>query len=340
MASLCRYEAWVLVPFVTIMIYLPRLFRVRAGETGSRVVQFLAAGTSWAGIAFWFLWNYAVYNDPFKFAHWTYSVAADALPMNVRQTSPTSLVIASEALLVIFGPGLLLAASLVFFRQNQTPQDRPHVRSMLVYLGLPAFFALAAILAGFVQMDRWGSNWRYVLTAGPLLAVAAGIGVSELFRKVHTLPVRAAVILFLAAMPIFQITFSNPGVATFTDARRSLSDNTRFAVALGDQLHSLYTDGSILLLTGYGQAQRIMISSGLPLRTFHIVYDPADENILGSPAHSEKYLVIGKNRTPESERIVNDWLLRREEFLQYYSITFESLHYLLLERKADVVPGE
>ncbi len=125
------------------------------------------------------------------------------------------------------------------------------------------------------------------------------------------------------------------GVATFNDAQRSISDETRFAMALGEQLQAIYTEGSVALLTGYSQAHRIMISSGLPLKQFRIIYNPVEEDILGSLLDSERYLVIGKDRTPESEKYVDDWLYRRDQLLHYYSVRFENGHYVLMERKPD-----
>jgi hypothetical protein len=76
-----------------------------------------------------------------------------------------------------------------------------------------------------------------------------------------------------------------------------------------------------------------MISSGLPLRQFHIIDNPGEDDILGSLPGPERYLVIGKDRTPESERAVNSWLSRREELLRYFAVTLETGHYILMERK-------
>jgi hypothetical protein len=145
--------------------------------------------------------------------------------------------------------------------------------------------------------------------------------------------------LGLFSMPVLQVALPAVGVATFQDARRSISDETRFAVALGERLHELHTGHAIALLTGYNQAQRIMISSGLPLRQFHIVYDPAGEDIVGSLLHSARYLVIGKARTPESRHFVDDWLKRRDELLRYYNVTFEDSHHVLFERKLEPFPS-
>ena len=334
LASLCRYEAWFLVPFVSLVSVLKGIFLWQRAERGAALRLLTIAGICWAGIAFWVCWNYVEYGDPLKFARWTYSVAPGAAQGSVRQPPLEALLIFGRALLVIFGPVVLLTASGASVRSQRTPSNHIHPVLLLLFLGLHAVFALAAILAGFVQVDnqrRW--TWRYVLTAILFLAVAGGSGLSEFCRRVRSTFACGLVVAGLLAMPLVQVAIPSVGVATFRDAQRSISDETRFAMALGEQLHGIYTEGSIALLTGYSQAQRIMISSSLPLKQFHIIYNPVDEDILESLPDSENYLVIGKDRTPESEQFVNDWLSRRDELFHYYNIRFENGHHILMERK-------
>ena len=333
LASLCRYEAWFLVPFVSLASGLKGVFLWQRAERGAALRLLTIAGICWAGVAFWLYWNSLEYGDPLKFARWTYSVAPGAAQGNVRQPPLDALLTFGTALLIIFGPLVLLAASGAFFRSRRPPSNRIHPELLLLFFGLPALFALAAILAGFVQVDQWRWNWRYVLTASLFLTVAGGIGFSEFCRRVQSTLARGLVVAGLLGMPLVQLAIPSVGVATFNDAQRSTADATRFAMALGERLHGMYTGGSIALLTGYNQAQRIMISSGLPLKQFHIIYNPLEENILGSLLDSERYLVIGKDRTPESEKYANDWLSRRDELLRYYNIRFEDGHHILMERK-------
>jgi hypothetical protein len=339
LASLCRYETWFLVPFVSLVSILKGRFLWQRAERGAAVRLLMIAGICWAGIAFWVCWNNVEYDDPLKFARWTYSVAPGTVLGKERQPPLDALLIFGRALLVIFGPFVLLIASGAFVRSQHTPSKRIPQILLLLFFGLPAIFALAAILSGFVQVDQWRWNWRYVLTASLFLAIAGGIGFSEFCRRVRSRFAHGVAIASLLAMPLVQIAIPAVGVATFDDAHRSISDETRFAIALGERLHGIYTEGSIALLTGFSQAQRIMISSGLPLKQFHIIYNPVEKNILGSLLDSEHYLVIGKDRAPESEEYVNTWLSRRKELLHYYNIRFENGHYLLMERNpASVSP--
>ncbi len=334
MASLCRYEAWFLVAFVSLVSGMKGLSLWRRGERAAAVRSVTIAGICWAGVALWLGWNSIEYGDALKFARWTYSVAPGTAEGDVRQPPLEALLIFGKALLVVYGPIVLLITAGAFFRSQSTLTNRKSAGLLLLFFSLPPVFALVAILAGFVQVDQWRWNWRYVLTAGLFLTVAGGIGFSEFCRRVRSKFARSLVAVSLLVMPLVQMAVPSVGVATFDDARRSVTDETRFAMALGEQLHGFYTGGSIALLTGYSQAQRIMISSGLPLKTFHIIYNPLEKDILGSLPHSERYLVIGKDRTPESEQFVDDWLSRTAELLRYYSIRSENGHYLLMERKS------
>ncbi len=333
LASLCRYEAWFLVPFISPVIIVRRRLLWHRSDRRGVVRSIIIAALCWTGIAFWICWNKFEYGDPFKFAHWTYSATQGSTFGNEQQIPFDAFLIFGKALLFIFGPFILIIASGVFFRSHLAHSKRIPRIILLLFFGLPAVFALVAILAGFVQVDQWRWNWRYVLTAGLFLSVAGGIGLSEFCYYVKSKITRVLVVVCLLAMPLVQIALPSVGVATFDDAKRSSSDETQFGIALGEQLHQIYTGGSIALLTGFGQAQRIMISSGLPLKQFHIIYNSTEGDILGSLQHSEYYIVIGKDRTPESEKYVNDWLLRKNELLIHYNVRCENSHYIFLERK-------
>jgi hypothetical protein len=140
-------------------------------------------------------------------------------------------------------------------------------------------------------------------------------------------------VILLFSMFLFQIAVPILGVATFDEARKSFNYGPKDAVVIGEELRSVYDKGSVALLTGYGQAQRIMISTRLPMKTFHIIDDSPEQNILASLEESERYLVIGKDRTPESQQYVDYWEARRELLLHFYCLRLENIHYVLMERR-------
>jgi hypothetical protein len=202
---------------------------------------------------------------------------------------------------------------------------------LLSFFGLPTLFVLVALLTGNVQIDQWWWNWRYVLILGLFLSVAGAMGLSELFRRVRSMYIRVTVIAGLLAMPLVQISVPTVGVATFNDAAKSLLDTTPYATALGERLHFIDDRSSIALLTGYGQAQRIMISSGLPLKTFHIICYPDKRDSLEPLLDSDRYVVVENDLTPKAQELVDNWLSRDVLQLGNYEISREDGHYILME---------
>ena len=330
LASLCRYEAWLLAPFLPLVAAGKGLSRVKGGIRPAAML--LAAALSGAGVALWLLWNLIEYGDALKFARWTYSVAPTAVRDYLQQRPLDVPLLFGRAILTIFGPVVLIfAAAAVIPLRHLSAQRRSLL--VLLYFKLPVLFALGAVLAGFVQVDEWWWNWRYVLTIGLLLPVAAGIGLSEFFRRVPSVVARAVAVVALLAMPLVQLTIPSVGVPTFYDASKGFYDRTYEATDLGEELRCVYTGGGAALLTGYSQAQRIMLSSRLPLKDFHIIYDPREKDLYGPLWESDRYLVIGKRSMPESKGYVDYWLSRREVLADHYDIRLENESFLLLERK-------
>ncbi len=332
LASLCRYEAWLLVPFVSIVAAYNGISSWAKQGKVAALRSFAISGICWAGITFWLGWNRIQYGDPLKFAHWTYSVGVSALNNSRQYDLYELLLILGGALLTVFGPLIFLVSAFAFVRPRSllTERVRP---SLLVFFILPLVFTLTALLSGFVQIDRWGWNWRFVLTFGLFLSLASAMGMNEIFLRVRSRIGRSLIVISLFMIFFFQLTLPIPGVATFDEARKSFNYGPKDAVVLGEELRSIYDRGSVALLTGYGQGQRIMISSRLPLKTFHIIYNSNEQNILGSLEESERYLVIGKDRTPESQQSVDYWLARRELLLNFYNLRLENTHYVLMERR-------
>jgi hypothetical protein len=334
LASLCRYEGWLLVPFLSILAFAKTYSFWRSGRQAAALQAAAIAVLCWGGIGFWMGWNYVEYGDALTFARQTYTVAPGVAGDAGRQSALDALMLYGKALIVVFGPLLLVTAAMAWLSPRRPDSRGTGQGRFLIFLALPAVFALAALLAGFVQVDQWRWNWRYVLTASLLVAAGGGIGFSEFCRRVRSPAARDAVVAGLLAMPLIQLMLPSVGVATFDDARRSMTDNTRYAVALGSQMSGFSSGSTVALLTGNSQAQRIMISSRLPLKQFHIIYNPAEPGILESPAAAERYIVIGKDLTPESEGFVRSWLSRKPEWLRSFTILGENNHFILLERTA------
>jgi hypothetical protein len=122
-------------------------------------------------------------------------------------------------------------------------------------------------------------------------------------------------------------------VATYEDASKIFGGLSKYAAGFGERLRSVHKEGTIVLFAGSGLGERIMVSSGLPLRNFHLIQYPGGLDIQGPIRSGDRYVVIGKVRLPDSREVVDYWLARRELFLQYYNIVFEDENYVLLGRR-------
>jgi hypothetical protein len=328
-ASLCRYEAWLCVPFVSVLAL------IRAGELSTKALKrraLVAASAGvivWAGIVVWLLWNLTEYGDALKFVHWPQSIALRTAS-EIRERNPLeSLWLIGAAIRAVFGSILLIAAAGAVVRHISAGLDK---RTLLVFvfLSLPGVFMLAAIMSGNAQIDQWRWNWRYMLTFSLFFSALAAVGLRELFSFVRSHAARAAIVLGALAIPVIQTAMPGVGVSTYIDAKKGFVDETQKAKNAGELLGKSDVSGSIALLTGYRQSQRIMISSGLPLRTFHLIYHADDGDLFKPLWPDEQYVVIGKQPRPESRRLVDYWLERRPQLLRHYSVVGEDDLYLIL----------
>lgn len=332
LATLCRYEAWLLAPFVALLATVESFSSWKRKEQRRAWQMVLIALLSLAGIVLWLCWNNFMYGDPLQFAPWKYRPAPSAAnnPMRYRQEAvPVTLL---RAVLNIFGPITLLACLGGIVRLRRVVREPRH-HLLLLFLGLPALFIFVGILTDYVLIDQWWWNWRFVIVFGLFISVVGGIGVSELFQKMYSRIGRGIVVASLLAMPFVQLTVPSVSVATHEDAAKIFSGLTKSAAAFGERLGSTYKGGTVILFTGTGLGERIMISSWIPLKNFHLMQYPGGQDIQAAVRSGDRYVVLGKVRLPDSQEVVDYWLARRELFLRYYDIAFEDENYILLARK-------
>ncbi len=332
LATLCRYEAWPLALFVVVAGISKAISRWRESQRSEALRIIAMTAVSCAGIMVWFLSHFIVFGNPFAFTHGTYSVlstvyreSSQHLPLNIVGTF-------CRAILVIFGPVLLLVAAASFIPRTHTSVDR-NIIFLLVFLILPMLFTISAALAGYVGIDEWWWNWRYVLTFGLFLAVAGGIGLVKIFSRIRTSSGRSIVVTILFAMPVVQLVTPSVGIAVYKDAAKCIDATVRDAMAIGEQLPGVYSGGSIGLITNGMYTVRIQISSSLPLKHFRIIQFSADQKIPDSTLLSEHYLVLQKTEVPESKLLALSSPGERSLLRENFQIRFENTSFALLERK-------
>ncbi len=328
LATLCRYEAWILAPFVVLVAASKGIGFWKESKRLSAIRISAISAISFAGIAFWLIWNAAVYGSALEFLHWSASISPPVFRDSLHHRPLVNLLIFGWAILIIFGPVLVLVAAGVFSRFRHKAVEWERVL-LLIFFGLPPLFIFFALMTGHVFMDQWWWNWRFVLTLGMFLSVAGAMALSELGSK----SIRVTLIAALLATPIIQIAVPSVGVATFNDAAKSALDMTRYSTALGERLRSVDDKSSIALLTGYGQAERIMISSGLPLKRFHIICYPDKRDSLEPLAASDRYVVVEKDLTPKAQELVDSWVARAAPQIRNYAIFRQDGPYIFMEQR-------
>ena len=339
LASLCRYEAWPLVPYVIVAGAYETHAAPGPSAPWTWLRVLMLAAVSSAGLLFWGWWNLIEFGSPLAFAQGTYSVIPDAFRESPQGRIWHILFTFGRAILIVFGP-ILLLLSVYALRRLRGPGIHRRTVIMLVYFALPILFILASVLAGYVGIDEWWWNWRYVLTLGLFLALAGGIGLARLASWIRSPMARGIVVSGLLATPALQLSLPFIGVATYNDAAKCMLGPTPSAIAVGREIRELDAGGSIALLMAHGQAQRIMVSSWIPLSRFDVVPDPGESSGVDTLLASEQMIVIGAEQTPESAPDILYWNAQRGNLLRSFGICRQDPYFILLRRSPPPVMND
>ncbi|HTY11446.1 MAG TPA: hypothetical protein VMF88_10280 [Bacteroidota bacterium] len=334
LASLCRYEAWPLVGFVAVAGSL-KAYSLRNNSEKKEAVRIaVMSAVSTAGIIIWSISHFIVYGNPFAFTYGTYSALSSVYRESSQHLPSNVIATFGRAILVIFGPALLLISAAACL-PRQTRQLNRNILLLLTFFIIPAAFILAAALAGYVGIDEWWWNWRYVLTLGIFFAVAGGVGLAKIFGKVKSFPARSAVVILLCVVPVLQLARPSIGVAVYKDAAKCIDGTARDAMNIGEQLPGIYNNGPVGLVTNPSTIVRIQIASTLPLKQFRIIQPFAVQRI-SDTTFSEQYLVVQKNEKPESELLFPPRDGSPNTFFSNFQLRYENATFALLERRAEL----
>lgn len=371
LASSCRYEGW-LLPLFVIGISIFHIIRKRskssepraakqeemqehhlyqdnllAGSTLSRqrsiIITVLISALSLAGVVFWLAWNQYHYDNPFQFANEKYySASWYALHRPFRESlflQPlNALSVYSTSVLAMYGPVLAGFAIIGFvLRRGYTDNGSTILYS---FLALPPLFTIASLVVGVGELSYW-FNSRFLVLLAPLIIILSCNALKRLHFILSDKGKQNKAILLgvtVASLFIYQLLlpFALPGVITLNDALGgyNVKDN-QLALKTGEALKSVYDGrGQIIVLTGSGVEQRIMITSGLPLRQF-------DEIIEGStwkasfkePWSYDRWMIISKHPAADAQSTTQYWLDRIDVINQHYRPVYENEIYIILVEK-------
>jgi hypothetical protein len=340
LATLCRYEAWILSILLVIIVLWNIINRNKSHHKLRRkniiftVIVFSVI--SFSGIIFWLSWNAYSFGDPFQFANdKVYSAAAQALhgnrsffylqPLNILSVYGTTL-------LYTFGPLTLVAGLLGFFFSTIFSKDKKNKSTLiLLYLILviPATFTIITMMIGIGEMNlsRW-FNSRFLILLGPLIALLDCMFIAYIWNKIKNLTIKRRHIISIstvAGLFAFSIISSLSLVVTFSNATIEFSNN-KLAHGTGQVLGSIYDgNGTILILTDAGDISKIVVDSGVPIKYFIRISDANLNSIIhDEPWLHTKYAVIKKKPTWDAIDSVKYWERNKDISSNLYTKVYEN----------------
>jgi hypothetical protein len=298
---------------------------------------------SLSGVVFWLVWNQYHYNNPFEFASERYYSAswyAQNRPFReLLFLQPINVLVTySNSILAMYGPFLAGAAIIGFFFRDG--YDDAKSRILYLFLLLPPLFTIISVIVGIGELSYW-FNSRFLVLLSPLIISLSSNVIKRVLQPVfdNKKKSRRTLIMgggLLGSLFVYQIVVLPffPGIITIDDAAGgyNVKDN-QLAIKTGEILKSIYDGkGQIMVLTGSGLEQRIMITSGLPLRNF-------DEIIEGStwkasfkePWAYDRWMIISKYPASDAESTTKYWLDRMNIINQHYITVYENEVFKILE---------
>ena len=330
LATLCRYEAWILAPVLILIV----MYFTTKNNTENKIPIIFISFISFAGIFFWAGWNQVIYQNPFEFASAQfYAAASQAVERPYRDflyLQPHNvLYIYGAASVMIMGPIAILAASGYAIHLKEKIKMLPN--SIYLYLSLPVVFTLVTMFVGIGEMSQWWFNSRFATFLYPLAIILTAMALLKL-EKINKKTILGSVI---AVMFVFQIATPTFGVVTYLDAYGGWSyKQAPFAKQTSDFLYENYDDGKILIMTGSSQAHRIMISSGVDLIDFNEGIESfLHKSYFKEPWKHNSWIVIGLEPDSDSDNAVKFWTGNMDALHTHYEIVDENKFYQVFKLK-------
>ena len=333
LATLCRYEAWILAP---VLVSLTIFFASKKSRDKKTIIIILISFTSFSGIMFWVGWNEITFDDPFEFANAQFYAASSQA---VERPNRDFLYLQPQNVLYIYGAATTMISGpiLLFFAaggylSHLRRKIKSTPNSIYLFLSLPALFTLFTMLIGIGEMNQWWFNARFATFVTPLVIILASIALLRL-EKINKKPflgiIVASLFVFQAASPTF-------GVVTYLDAYGGWTyKQAPFAKQTSNFLYENYDEGKILILTGSSQAHRIMISSGVDL----INYNEGIESFLYKPYFKEpwmhnNWIVLGLEPDSDSSKAAKFWSENIDVLNKHYDIAYQNQYYQVFKLKS------
>jgi Dolichyl-phosphate-mannose-protein mannosyltransferase len=338
LATLCRYEGWVL-PLFFVTFVVTTIIRKHNHNHGRKykIRIILVSSLSFSGIILWLIWNAYAYNDPLEFTNATYfSAAAQALegtnraflilqPWNVAS-------LYGLTAFAIYGPVLIFAAffGYLFHKYLGRNDERRRRRNLYLFLVMPPIFTIVSLLVGIGEMNqRQWFNSRFLILMAPLTILLVCVFIFMFPHRIKKNLLLFGGLIFL----FFAYQFATPvlGVVIFLNANNQFSEIRHLQVKTAEILSKEYDGKStILLIAGSSQQNDIMQASRIPLKQFDpILESNSHKNSFQEPWNYAGYILIAKIPDSSAENVVNYWLERQGLLNEYYRTIYENEYYMI-----------
>jgi 4-amino-4-deoxy-L-arabinose transferase-like glycosyltransferase len=343
LATLCRYEGWIIPIFLVIFVIITMLSNRKKYNLKYKASIVVFSLISLSGIVFWLSWNSYYYGDPLEFQNAPFisasSMATEGGYRSDLYLQPLKVAsVYSVTALAMYGPVLLIAAIIgyILHRYTGTKEDQRKRNVLYLFLALPPAVLPISLLSGAAELNTrhlW-FNSRYLILMSPLVIMLISILLAKLRQKMekkHFVMAGVIVLLF-----VYQIATPALGIVTFLDAQYQSSSTWKpSALKMANALRDSYTGGTILIITGSKQHNNIMQESGIPLSNF----DPIGSKLSMSKDSFQKpwqyvnYIIISKNADTSAQTVAKYWLERKDQLNKYFSTLDENEYYVLMVHK-------
>ena len=333
LATLCRYEAYILAPLLIIFVIF---FIIKKNITSNKFWIVLAGLVSFSGIIFWIGLNYVIFQNLLEFAtDQFYSASSQAVERPYRDSlylQPHNVIyIYGMAAMMILGPILVFAVGGYFAHFKEKLKSFP--TWLYFFLSLPVLFTLFTMVAGIAEMSQWWFNSRFATFVYPLAIILTAF----CFLRLEKRDKKKLVSIAITGLFIFQLASSTFGVVTYIDAHSGwIYKQSPFAVQTSNFLYENYDHGKVLMVTGSAQAHKIMILSEIDLINFNDgIENNLQESYFKEPWNHNKWFIIGLEPDSDSINAAQHWSENINLIYDHYELVYENQYYKIFKLQSN-----
>lgn len=335
-STLCRYDAW-LSAFIFILFIFIRLFFDK-DNLKQKIGIFGLSLLSVTGILFWFLFHLYRFGDPFYFMNVEfYSTAWQAKNLGFRDglylQLDNVLKMYGFTSLMFFGPFFFILAFLGLFKKFENINLLSQILFLFIIFIQP-LFTLFSMYYGMAVIKIW-LNARYTILLLPMITILISLFIKKYsttrFEQILTIIITS---ILIGGWYIFLLSDGDERVIAYHEAKvgffyKMAPDATK----AGEFLHNENLSGTVLLLTGAGQAQRIMIQAGYPLKKFNGAYNGDMSHLYFFPQFNFEWIVLAEEPDSDGTKWKEYWKTNISKLLNFYTPVYKNSFYTIYKRQ-------